>query len=502
MPDSDLKLTQRITQRISQQQIRFVRLLEMSAPEMEEAVERELEANPALTTIDADSPASSDKDSDGDPSEGYRHPDSSHINISIGRYNTPRDPNADSDRPIFTPRDDSETLADVLKSQIDEHSLDTSTREAALYIIGNLDTNGWLTRPLPLMMNDMAINYDRDLPEDVWKKAFDLVRMLEPAGVGALSLSDCLLLQLKRLPESQEKIDAIDILENYFREYHMRHSHKIISGLKISRHRLDEANQLILSLNPKPGAQFGGNDSTVVAVIIPDFTINIHDGEIYIQLNNRNPDLIIEESFREAMHSISDRKRRQQKGSEFIVSNYNDARDFIDLVHQRQRTLLNVMGAIASYQKEYFLSDDVSALRPMSLKDIAAITGYDISVISRATNNKFVAMPGGEVLPLRSFFSGQVNAPAPGHHPTKAVDTDKSDASKSDTSDSPEEELTNLQIQSAIKTLVEKEDPRHPLSDAKLRDLLAENGYDISRRTVAKYRDRAGIAIARLRRKF
>ncbi|MDE6811701.1 MAG: hypothetical protein K2J15_05055, partial [Muribaculaceae bacterium] len=224
---------------------------------------------------------------------------------------------------------------------------------------------------------------------------------------------------------------------------------------------------------------------------------------LYIRLANRSPELTIEESFREAVRTMEGRKGRARKGSEFITSNYREARDFISMVRQRQETLMSVMTAIADYQKEFFDTGDVFTLRPMSLKDISSITGLDLSVISRATNNKYVAMPWGEVLPLRTFFSGQVNAPAPGHGPAPDVSGDYSgNDAPGEPTDRHEEELTNLQLQAAIKEIVDQEDPKHPLSDSRLQEAMAERGYDISRRTVAKYRDRAGIAIARLRRKL
>ncbi|MDE6558851.1 MAG: RNA polymerase factor sigma-54, partial [Muribaculaceae bacterium] len=485
MTRTSLELNQRLSQRLSQQQVRFVRLLELSAPEMDEAVERELEANPALIPMDAAVEVPRDDNTrviDSREIDSYTSQSARYDRLSYPRYSEGRDPNEDADRTSFTPRDNSESLSDILLRQINERTADGQLREAADYIIGNLDSNGWLTRSLPLMMTDMAVNYGVDIPEDKWQEAFRLVRSLDPAGVGAESLVDCLTLQLQRMPQSQVRHDALDILNRFFREYHLRRSHKIISGLKISQQRLDAANQLILSLNPKPGAQFGGNDATAAAVIIPDFTVSEHDGELYIRLANRSPELTIEQSFREAVNAMEGRKGRTRKGSEFIVSNYREARDFIALVRQRRDTLMSVMTAIADFQKDFFYSGNVYTLRPMSLKNISAKTGLDLSVISRATNNKFVAMPWGEVLPLRSFFSGQVNAPAPGHPKSN-------NSNNYNNSNPPQEELTNLQLQAALKEIIDQEDPKHPLSDSALREAMTRRGYDISRRTVAKYRD-------------
>lgn len=477
---SNLSIEQKIGQRLTQQQVRFVRLLELNAPEMDEAVERELEDNPALEAHN-DTPAEAPRN------------DSHDYDAPTRRYYTPSSQGERGDFPQFSPRDNSESLADVLRAQVAERNVPADVASTADYIIGNLDNNGWLTRSLPLILTDMAVNQDIYVDDQTGKEALELVRSLDPAGVGADSLADCLLLQLQRMPESQSRNDAIEILSKYFREFSMRHSHRIISGMHISRERLDAANRLILTLNPKPGAEYGGADETLAGVIIPDFTVTNHDGRLSIQVNNRYPELSIEESFAEAMRGMEGRRGRPKKGTEFVVSRYNDAREFIALVRQRQQTLMDVMTAIVNHQKKYFLSGDIYDLRPMTLKDLSAATGMDISAISRATNNKFVAMPGGEVLPLRNFFSGDIS--------DKSDNSDNSDSSdKADTSD--KDTLTNRQIESAIKELVDAEDPKHPLSDEKIRKLIAERGFDISRRTIAKYRDRISIPIARLRKQF
>lgn len=492
-----LNLEQRIGQRLTQQQLRFVRLLELSAPEVDETVERELEDNPALEAIDASPAPALPTETTAPDSDQWRGAASSGVFL----------PGAASSREQeatpFTPRDDSESLGDVLRREVAEREVSAEVRAVADYIIGNLDGNGWLTRSLDQMLTDLAVGHDIDVSETTGREALRLVRSLDPAGVGAESLADCLLLQLHRLPPSRERDDAIEIITTYFREYSMRHSHKIMSGMQISRSRLDAAHQLILSLNPKPGAAFGGNDSTMAGIIIPDFTVSDCDGRLMIAVNNRYPDLAIEESFAEAMRGMEGRRGRRRKGMEFIASRYADARDFIALMRQRQQTLMSVMTAITARQKNYFESGDVFDLRPMTLRDLAAATGYDQSVISRATANKFVAMPWGEVLPLRSFFSGDVAAGNASAADRQTTDIDENNATKGDDdTENADDALTNRQIQQAIADIIAEEDPRHPLSDEKLRLALLQKGYDISRRTVAKYRDRSGIAVARLRKQF
>lgn len=467
----ELKINQRIGQRLTQQQLRFVKLLELNAPELDEAVERELEANPALETVDEGSTEQS----------------------AAGRDETPyylrRARNASADAQVYdlTPPDDSESLGDVLERQINERDLSPEVAAMAKYIIGNIDSNGYLNRSLEKIVEDIAINTGRDVPEEIAQKAYDEVRDLEPAGVGAQNLRDCLLLQINRLAPARDVDDAREILENYFEAFSMRHSHKILSGMHISSERLEAANTLILKLNPKPGSSFGGARAAAAGIVVPDFVVNRDEGDLYISLNNRIPELSIEESFAEAMRGVERRRGRPKKGTEFVSSRYNDAREFISVLNQRQQTMMAVMTAIVNHQRSYFETGDVYLMRPMMLKDINKVTGLDPSVISRATNNKYVSVPWGAVMPLRAFFSDSVSSKSEGGDPGKGEDGDV---------------LTNRKIEAAIAELVEHEDKRHPLSDEKLRQELLKAGYDISRRTIAKYRDRQGILVARLRKKL
>lgn len=475
----ELKINQRISQRLTQQQLRFVRLLELNAPELDEAVERELEANPALEPVDKDPVPENTK---GDETPYY---------LRRAGNSSPDSPSYD-----FAPQEDSESLGDVLRRQIDERDLPEDVAAMAKYIIGNIDSNGYLERSLDKITNDIAFSTGHDVPQDIAERAYAEVRDLEPAGVGALNLRDCLLLQLQRLPVTPQQQDALEIISNYFEAFSMRHSHKIISGMHISAERLKDANALILKLNPKPGAGFGSDHATAAGVIVPDFVVTRDNGELYISLNNRIPELAIEESFAEAMRGMEHRRGRPRKGTEFVNSRFNDAREFINVLNQRQQTMMVVITAIVNHQRAYFETGDVYLMKPMMLKDINKITGLDPSVISRATNNKYVSVPWGAVMPLRAFFSDTV----------AKSDSSRNDASKGDDAATPEENsnsgdvLTNRKIEAAIATLVEEEDKKHPLSDEKIRKELLKAGYDISRRTIAKYRDRQGILVARLRK--
>lgn len=483
----DLQLHQKIGQRLTRQQMRFVQLLELNAPELDEAVENELDSNPALEVIE---PAIDEEKKQEDMTPYYLR----------------RASNASQDYPTydFSPPDNSMTLYDYLNDQIAEKSISEGVAETARYIVGNLDSNGYLHRPLEGILNDIEINTGEAIPENIGREALEVVRSLDPPGVGGANLRETLLLQLNRLPESQDRNDAIRILTDYFEPFSMRHSHKIVSGLKLDRDRLNAANELILTLNPKPGAPFGNHVETGAETIVPDYKVEREGDDFFITLNNRIPELAVQESFREAMKGVERRRGRPKKGTEFIVSRYNDAREFIAVLRQRQETMMAVMTAILKIQKDFFKSGDIYSLRPMMLKDISSVTGLDVSVISRSTANKYVDTPWGAVLPLRALFSDTVTQDSKGSRGRKGVGSkgveNPSSTDQRGADEGKNSELTNRKIEAMIKALVDNEDKKHPLSDEKIRLELLKSGYDISRRTIAKYRDRQGVLIARLRK--
>lgn len=456
MASQNLELTQKIGIRMSQQQLRFVRMLEMNAPELDETVERELEDNPALGV-----------EEETTEEDRQRYP-----LYQLGRSHT-------GEERVFAPADESDTLYDNLLAQLSEQKLTAAVETAAHYIIGSLDSNGYLSRSTQEIANDMAFSQGIDLPIADIEAGLEAVRRLDPPGIGARNLQDCLRMQLEKMPRSERVENALRIVNDAYDAFTMKHKHRIMSLLHLSAADADSAVSLILSLNPKPGAALGNDADTRTNVIIPDFVVNIEDGEISIALNNNIPELRIEQSFEQAMATLERTpKGRPKKGSEFIVSRYNDARDFIRILSQRQQTMMKVMTSIVSIQKEYFLTEDIYKLKPMMIKNIAEITGLDISTISRVTSNKHVALPWG-IFPLRFFFSDSIGD-----------DKEGTDAA------------TNRKIEASISELIAKEDKRHPLSDRVIMEKLAEQGYELSRRTVAKYRDRQGIPVARLRKEL
>lgn len=452
------ELTQTQVMRLSQQQLRYVRMLEMTAPEVEEAVERELEDNPALTVDEDERDAGMPKMTRGE----LMHVGSRGKSDDSYEYVVPDTP---------------ETLREHLMAQLSERGLTPEVEATARYLVDSVDANGYLRGDMDQMLDDMAIYHSLDVSGETMDEALAVLQSLEPAGVGARTLRECLLLQLRRLDASEERDDALRIVEDQFEAFSMKKWHRLVSTLRITQERVNNAIGLIRRLNPKPGSAFGDGLSEAGNIIIPDFAVDRDEatGRLTVSVCNRIPELRIDSTFEEAYRNLRrDSRGKVEKGNEFIYGRYGDAVDFIRILRQRQETMFAVMTAIVALQKEYFETEDVYRMRPMMIKDIAALTGLDISTISRATANKYVTTSWG-VFPLRFFFSDSVG---------ESADT---------------EALTNRKIEAEIRKIVEHEDKRHPLSDDKIRQVMNERGFDLSRRTVTKYRERCGIPVARLR---
>ena len=455
--DQQLEQTQKISMRLSQQQLRLVRMLEYTAPELDEVVERELEDNPALD---------------------IKEEREEEVVASYPAW-FPRTASHSADDHQFSPPDESENLYDQLLIQLSDHKMSAMAETAARFIIGSLDSNGYLDRSIDEIIDDLMFGQGIEVSRHDAETALEAVRSLDPPGIGARNLQDCLRMQLERLQPSQKRDDALRIINEAYEAFTMKHRHRIITSLKMTDQRASEALDLILSLNPKPGSALGNSPSDSSNVIVPDFIVNNEDGKLTITLNNRIPELRIDESFEQAVSNMQRTARgRVKKGSEFIVTRYNDARDFIKILAQRQQTMMAVMTAIVKIQEEYFLTEDVYKLKPMIIKNVADMTGLDISAISRVTSNKYVSLPWG-VFPLRFFFSDTIGEEKEGS-----------------------ESVTNRKIEARIAALIEKEDKKRPLSDRRIMEQMNAEGFDLSRRTVAKYRDRQGIPVARLRKEM
>ena len=485
MNKESLHLTQeqRLQQRLSPQQVQFVRLLGMNRTEMEDEVRHEVLDNPAIEIADSDDSSDGEVPAEEMTTDNNVTPDSAdpedepEDDVPAYRLNIS---NRSADDKVYEPIITNEsTLIDYLSEQISEHDLSEKQQTIADYIIGNIDDNGYLTRSVEAISDDIVFQMGIEVDEDEIQSVLQMIRDLDPAGIGAKDLRDCLLLQLERLPGSDDNLLAYKIIDCYFPEFSKKHYDRIITALKTDKEGFRRALEVILSLNPKPGSLYGGGDNSKAQHIIPDFSVEVDGDNITLTLLNNIPELQIEESFQAMYDDISVkrvRSRSEEEANRFVKDKYESAATFIKMLKQRQVTLFSIMRAILERQKQFFLTEDESLLRPMVLKDIASDTGYDLSVVSRATSGKYVMTQGG-IYPLKFFFNEGIR------HESG-------------------EDVSSREIQSALKEIIEGEDKKKPYSDEVLCTLLNKRGYEIARRTIAKYRERMGFPVARLRKEL
>lgn len=480
-------LEQRQTTRlwIAPQQKLLGRLIEMSEAELEEEVRRATDENPALEVVES-SPAEQehiDRDEDGEiiketaedmQMADYRNED----DIPFYRTNVNNRSSDDEEYEAVVVAENS--IIDYLMEQIGERDLSEKETLIAQYIIGNISDSGYLQRSVDAMTFDIMDHTGYDVTEEEVERMLKVVQELDPAGVGATDLRECLLLQLKRRKDTENTRLAYTVIDKYFELFIKKHYDKIATLLGIGRDKLKGVFDEIHTLNPKPGNTITGiSDDSHSQQITPDFTIESDGGELLLTLNNSIPELQISESYSQIYDKYNSKKpsSAQERGiANDVKEKYTKAKDFISLLGQRQDTLFRTMKAIMRRQKMFFLTGDTSDLKPMVLKDIAQDIGYDVSVISRVTRNKYVNTEWG-VFPLKYFFTEGLQ------HKSG-------------------EEVSAREILSALESIVAAEDKHHPLSDEKLCDMLNEQGYEIARRTIAKYREKLSIPVARLRKEI
>lgn len=464
---------QALQQRMNIQNVALGRLLEMNMVQFEDEVRRELDDNPALELKNGET----DKETDDFNETPEQLQLADYADADDIPYYKLEALNHEAGGTAFDPAsvmpDDSDSVLDILLRRLsNETELQPDELNVARYIIGNLDSNGYLTRSLEDIADDMAINEGIEVSRNKLIKAFEAVRALEPAGIGAIDLRDCLLLQLERLETTPEVLTAILIIKDNFELFAKKHYDRLGNAVGTSASDLERALRLIQSLNPKPAASLAGTPDSSPH-IIPDFILD-YDAttELFtVSLSGRQPDLGIEESF-SATHQAGG--RGSSEADAFIKKKRDEATSFIKLAEMRGATLLAIAKTIVSKQSAFFASGDPAEIRPMILKDISAVTGLDISIISRAVAGKYILAPHG-VYPLKYLFNERSSA-------------------SSDTS--------SLEILEAIKKLINSEDKSSPLTDQELTEKLQASGYDIARRTVAKYRERLGYPVGRLRKQF
>lgn len=464
---------QALQQRLNIQNVALGRLLEMNMVQFEDEVRRELDDNPALELKNSET----DKETDNFNETPEQLQLADYADTDDIPYYKLEALNHEAGGTAFDPAsvmpDDSDSVLDILLRRLsNETELQPNELNVARYIIGNLDSNGYLTRSLEDIADDMAVNEGIEVSRNMLIKAFEAVRALEPAGIGAIDLRDCLLLQLERLEHIPEVLTAILIIKDNFELFAKKHYDRLGNAVGASASDLEKALRLIQSLNPKPAASLAGTPDSSPH-IIPDFILD-YDAttELFtVSLSGRQPDLGIEDSF-SATHQAGG--RGSSDADAFIKKKRDEATSFIKLAAMRGATLLAIAKTIVSKQSAFFASGDPAEIRPMILKDISAVTGLDISIISRAVAGKYILTPHG-VYPLKYLFNERSSA-------------------SSDTS--------SLEILEAIKKLINSEDKSSPLTDQELTEKLQASGYDIARRTVAKYRERLGYPVGRLRKQF
>ncbi len=483
-------LNLKLTQKLSPQQIQLMKLIQLPTQAFEQRLLEEMNENPALEAGKEEEEYVNDEFEtedydDYDEAESERV-DAEEINIDdyLSNDDTPdyktqtnnySDDDEDHDAPFAAPISFHQDLINQLNTFI----LNENDREIAEFLVGSIDDMGYIRRSISDIVDDLAFTQAVYTDEKTVERLMHVIHELEPSGVGARDLQECLLLQLKHKTPAEYIELATDIIENQFDAFTKKHYDKLVQKYNVSNDQLKKAIHEIEKLNPKPGGSFTGNNK-VTENIVPDFAIRIVEGKLELSLNGRNaPSLHVSRDYQEMLQTYKvskDKSTQQKEAVQFIKQKLDSAKWFIDAIRQRQETLYVTMNAIMHYQEDFFLEGDETKLKPMILKDIADIVGLDISTISRVANSKYVETPYGTKL-IKEFFS---------------------EAMKNDQG----EDVSTLEIKKILQNVIEEEDKHKPLPDDQLADILKEKGYPIARRTIAKYREQLDIPVARMRKKM
>jgi RNA polymerase sigma-54 factor len=454
---------------------------------MEQRIKKELEENPALEEGTDDEEIPSEEEQDDQFDEKDKDQEEFTIDDYIEEDDIPdyrlqaKNNSKDEDKRTEIPFSVGFSFHEHLESQLSLRDLTEKQKILGEYILGNIDEDGYLRRELLNIVDDLAFLQNVETTESELEEVLKIIQDLEPAGVGARTLRECLLLQIEKRDNTQASMKlAHTILDLYFEEFTKRHYDKIIARLNITENELKSAIDEVLRLNPKPGGVYSDPYSKTSQPIIPDFILELSEDGFDLHLNSKNlPELRLSSAYSEMLHSYSKDKSQKKEMKDavlFVKQKIDSARWFIDAIKQRQNTLLLTMNAILEYQQEYFIDGDETKLKPMILKDVAEMTGLDISTVSRVANSKFVQTHFG-IFPLKFFFS-------------EGLQTDSG------------EEVSTREIKRILQDCIENEQKRRPLTDESLTDILQKKGYLIARRTVAKYREQLNIPVARLRREI
>lgn len=477
-------LQYKLSQKLSPQQIQLMKLIELPTQAFEQRLKQELEENPALE---------SGKEQEDNYEDEFQTNDMDGQEISaedinlddylsddeIPEYRLNTNNHSVDDEQKTMPFASGSSFTQLLINQLNTFSLDKDQYKIAEFLIGSIDDSGYIRRPLLDIMDDLAFTQNFFTDEKTIESALKIVHQLDPAGVGARNLQECLALQLLRKTQTANTSLAKDIINSGFDQFTKKHYQKLIQKFDVTELQLRDAVLEIERLNPKPGSSFSSNTRSIEHVV-PDFTISIVEGELELTLNGRNaPELHVSQPYNEMLkgYKASKEKTKSQKEAVlFIKQKLDAAKWFIDAIKQRQQTLFVTMSTIMYYQENYFLTGDEQQLRPMILKDVADKIEMDISTVSRVANSKYVDTPYGTKL-IKEFFS-------------ESMTNDKG------------EEVSTREIKSILETIIGEENKKKPLTDEKLALLLKEKGYPIARRTIAKYREQLDLPVARLRKEI
>ncbi|GAA4318837.1 RNA polymerase factor sigma-54 [Mucilaginibacter gynuensis] len=487
-------LQQKLLQKLSPQQIQFIKLLQVPTVSLDTRIKEELEENPALedlslTNLNEPEEQYPDRDPDEDNyNSDNESGEADEFNIddylqddNLNDYGSRYDQNGDDEEdkkemPIAI----QSSFFENLQAQLDLLPLTEKDFMIGKQIIGSLDDDGYLRRPIMSLTDDLAFSQNVMAEDEEVEDMLKVIQSFDPAGVGARTLQECLLIQLRKKDNNTDPIikKAILVVEHYLDEFTRKHYDKLEKSLNMDSAELRGVINEILKLNPKPGDSNEVN--TKQMQVIPDFHITNNDGSLILTLNSKNaPELKVSRSYQEMFQhydKASQKDKKLKEAVQFVKQKLDSAKWFIDAIKQRQQTLLKTMNAIMQYQYDFFLTGDEKNLKPMILKDIADRIGMDISTVSRVANSKYVQTEHGTFL-LKSFFS-------------EAIQTESG------------EEVSNKEVKKILEEHIGKEDKRHPLADEKLTEILKESGYNIARRTVAKYREQMNIPVARLRKEL
>ncbi len=480
----------KLSQKLSPQQIQLMKLIQLPTQAFEQRLLEEMNENPALEVdLNQDEEMYEkdefDNNEEYDDFEGSENIDSEDINIDeylsndeIPDYKLQANNYAEDDdkeAPLTT----NVSFHQDLINQLNTFILNDQQREIAEFLVGSIDDMGYIRRSIQDIVDDMAFTQAIYTDEKAVEKMLHIIHELEPSGVGARDLQECLLLQLKHKTPTEYIALAIDIIENQFDAFTKKHYDKLILKYNISNEQLKNGIHEIEKLNPKPGGSFTGTNK-ITENVIPDFAIRIEDGELVLTLNGRNaPTLNVSKDYQDMMQTYKvskDKSTGQKDAVQFIKQKLDSAKWFIDAIKQRQETLFVTMNAIMFFQQDFFLDGEETSMKPMILKDIADLVGLDISTVSRVANSKYVDTPYGTKL-IKEFFS-------------EAMINNQG------------EEVSTLEIKKILKDVIDEEDKNKPLPDDQLTEILKEKGYPIARRTIAKYREQLDIPVARMRKKI